>query len=228
MSNPNATNESGKGRGCLFYGCLTVVILGLLLATGGFFAVKYVAGKVSAFIEMNTDTEPVELPQVKMSDAAYDRLQARMKKFGASLEGGKAETLVLEGDEINALISRSADTKALKDKVYLTVKDDQIQGQLSWPLDDLASFPGMGSLKGRYLNGSAALTASLTNTVLSVVLESLEVNGKPVPEQIMAELRRQNLAKDLENNPDLREVISKLEGIEVSKGKITLRSKGAN
>ena len=42
-------------------------------------------------------------------------------------------------------------------------------------------------VRGRYLNGEADFKASLSDGVLIVTLESVEVNGKKVPDEFMKE-----------------------------------------
>ena len=78
-------------------------------------------------------------------------------------------------------------------------------------------------LKGRYLNGEADLKASLTNGVLIVTLDSLEVNGKRVPDEMMANIRQENLAKDAYKNPKHAEILRKLESLEIKDGKMTIK-----
>ena len=77
--------------------------------------------------------------------------------------------------------------------------------------------------KGRYLNGEADLKASLKDGVLIVTLDSIEVNGKKPPDEIMNEMRKQNLAKDAYKDAKNAEMIRKLESLEVKDGKIILK-----
>ena len=62
-----------------------------------------------------------------------------------------------------------------------------------------------------------------------VMLESIEVNGKKPPDEMLAPLRQENLAKDAYKNPKNAEMIRKLESLEVKDGKIILkvRAKGS-
>ena len=99
------------------------------------------------------------------------------------------------------------------------MEGDKLKAQISLPLEMLK----IGMLKGRYLNGEAELKASLSAGILVVTLESLEVNGKRPPEKFLAELRKQNLAKDAYDNPKNAEMIRRFESLEIKDGKIILK-----
>jgi len=103
--------------------------------------------------------------------------------------------------------------------VFARVEGDKLKAQISIPLDKLK----IGMLKGRYLNGEAELKASLRDGILMVTLETLEVNGKRPPEKFLAELRKQNLAKDAYDNPKNAEMIRRFESLEIKDGTIILK-----
>ena len=215
-----------KKRGCFFYGCLTLVILAILLGVAGFFAVRYVLNKVTVLIEQYTDPAPAALPQVEFSPGDYEELQARLAEFQETLDGRKEGLpLTLTATELNALIANHASMKEFKDRLHVTIKGDQVKGQVSLPLDRIASMPGLSRLKGRYLNGSAVLKASLENGLLDVHMMSLEVKGMKPPEEVMTQLRSENLAKDVQNRPDVSANLRKLESLEVQDGRVALKAK---
>ena len=92
-------------------------------------------------------------------------------------------------------------------RVFFSVEGEKIKGQVSIPLSNIMD---IGMLRGRYLNGEAEFKASLSDGVLVVVLDSIEVNGKHLPEEAMSNLRQQNLAKDVYKNPDNAEMIRRI------------------
>src|SRR5262249_31633184 len=104
-------------------------------------------------------------------------------------------------------------------RIYVSVEGDKLKGQVSLPLDVFK----VSMLRGRYLNGEADLKASLQEGVLIVTLDSIEVNGQTLPEEILTNLRQQNLAKDAYKNPKNAELIRKLESLEIKDGKIILK-----
>lgn len=220
MSDEQSGGPIKKGRGCFFYGCLTLVILLLVGAAGLYLGVRYAINKVVA---QYTDSTPMKLPTPdQVSAAEVKALQDRVKTFKEALDAGKsAEPLVLEERDINALISGSPDLARFKDSLHVSLVGDQIKGQVSLPLDTL----GFSRFAGRYLNGAATLKASLENGVLIVTIESLNVKGKDVPEQFMGALRKQNMAQEVYKDPKTAETMRKLETIQVQDGRLTIKAK---
>jgi hypothetical protein len=217
-------HQPPRQRGCFFYGCIIasvlVVLMLVLLGVGSYFLYRFVAQAV----EQYTATAPRDLPKVEMPADRRESLKKRAEEFAKAVEKGKAvEPLVLTGDDLNALIEEEPDLAQLKGKIYLKIEGDELKGQVSLPLEKFSEMPGLGLLKGRYLNGEANLKASLINGVLIVTLDSLEVNGQRVPENAMANIRQENLAKDAYKNPKHAEVLRKLESLEIKDGKLIIK-----
>lgn len=219
MSDSNITSPAPKRRGCLFYGCLTAIVLLLLAGLMAFLAVRFVRNKLDAY----TDTQPMKLPKVEMTDTEFQNLQERVKSFGVTLDQGKpGEPLMLNEREINALIARSENAKAFADKVYVSVNGNEVKGQVSIPLS------GLGWLgNGRYLNGEAVFKVSLENGVLIVTAQSVKVKGSPLPESFMSQLRQENLAKDAYKDPKHAEAIRKFDSIQVEDNRVVVKARAA-
>jgi len=217
MSDPTIPAPPPKRRGCLFYGCLTCVVLALVTVLLAVLGVRAVKNKINAY----TDAQPVQMPMVEMSDTEFTSLKQRVTSFGEAMEQGKpVEPLILTERDINALLAKSPNTKELADKVYVSVNGGQVKGQVSIPLS------GLGWLgKGRYLNGEATFEVSLENGVLIVTAQEVKVKGKLLPESFMKRLRQENLAKDAYKDPKNAEAIRKLDSIHVedSRAVITAR-----
>lgn len=226
MSDQPVPAKQSKGRGCFFYGCLTAVVLMLVVGIGGFLAVRYGLNKLAAFVERYTETTPMALPAVQMPAAEYEALNKRVTAFTDALNAQTAiPPLILTGDEINALIANHPGWKDLKGKVHVAIEADELKGQVSIPMDEFARLPGMSRLKGRYLNGSAALKVSFNNGTLFVTVQSLQVKGESPPEEIMSQLRAQNLAQNMHQDPKTAEVLRKIESIEIKDGRIAVKAK---
>lgn len=208
-----------KQRGCFFYGCVIASVLTILLvialALGAFFMYRFASGMV----EQWTSPTPMELPKVEVSDEQRKEVRHRVEAFRKGLEAGTAsEPLVLTTDDLNALIEENPDFRG---KIVAKIDGDKLKARVSFPLDKLGL--GISMLRGRYLNGEAELKASLSNGVLLVTLDSLEVNGKRPPDDLMRNLRNQNLAKDVDNNPRNVRFIRRFESLEIKDGKIILK-----
>lgn len=226
ISPPPATSASqpAKRRGCFFYGCITVLVLTVLFCIAGFFLIRYGLNKFTAFVEQYTETTPMTLPTVQLSATEYEQLDKRVSAFADAVNARKATPpLVLTGDEINALIANNPAWKALKGKVYVTIEGDQIKGKVSIPMDELAQAPGLSRLKGRYLNGSAALKVSLANAILLVTIQSLEAKGQSPSPPLMTQLQTINFAQNAAQDPKTQEMIGRFESLEVKEGKITIK-----
>jgi hypothetical protein len=209
-----------RQRGCFFYGCVIASVLTVLLiialALGAFVFYRF----LSRTVEQYTSPTPRELPKVQITEDHRKEVVDRFQAFREGVKDGTAsEPLVLTGDDLNALVE---DTPELKGKVFFSVEGEKIKGQVSIPLSNIAGMD-IGMLRGRYLNGEAEFKASLSNGILIVVLDSLEVNGQHLPDEAMANLRQQNLAKDATKDPKNAETIRHLESIEIQDGKIIIK-----
>ena len=207
-----------KPRGCLFYGCLGAAVLGLLgvilIASAGYTLYHYVTKAVDDYT--STTREPV--PQVTISDEQSKAIDDRWEAFTTAVDKGEAAEIVLDNDEVNALIAR---TPELKDKVYVTMKGDQVTGQISWPLDET----GIPFLRGRFLNGTTTLTVSLDHGYLDVRMKSIDVNGKTMPDDLAKNVGQQNLVKDVKFDDDVARKMRQIETLEVKDDHLYIRSR---
>lgn len=221
MNEPSTpTVQPVKRRGCFFYGCLTVLILAIVFGVGSCIAIR---SAVNSFVSKFADTKPMALPKVQLSKAETESLDQRVKAFQSAIDtNGPAQPLTLAVNEINSLIDRNAE---LKDKFYLGINDDQFKAQVSIPLEDLKLPFFRSLLKGRYLNGSANLKAFLQNSVLVVTLESVEVNGKQLPAEMLAGFKNRNLVEGLMSDPKIAAVLNNLQSIQAKGGAVTITPK---
>ena len=204
-----------RPRGCFFYGCMSGVVVLVLLLIGVLVGLHY----LKKTLNQMTDSQPMPLPAVKLSPAEMDQVRARVDAFRQAVQAGRAtDPLTLTSDEINALIATDPDLQALKDKIYVTLEGDQVKGQLSVRLDQL----GLAMFKNRYLNASGTFSVSLNNGTLDFRAESIVVKGKPLPEVYMDKIRKQNLAQGVNQDPGSSAALGKLEQIRVQDSKLVI------
>jgi hypothetical protein len=209
--------EIKKRRGCFFYGCLTTLVIVILVCVFAVFAVR-------SLVRSLTDTSPMPFPTMEMAAADYEALKTRVGAFREAVDKQKGVApLALTSDEINALIARGTNTAMLKDKIYVTIEGDKIAGKVSIPLAD----SHVPFARGRYLNGTASFKASLQNGVLIVTVDSVFVKNKPLWEAFMAGLRNQNLAKDIYSDPKSAETLRKIDTLEVKEDKIVIKPRAS-
>ena len=197
--------------GCLFYGCaIPLMAFLILMVIASFLGFRFLKGQLQKF----TSDEPAALPVVEMSAEELAEVETRVNDFKESLEEGESSTdLVLTADEINALINSQPQ---LKGRLFVTIKDGRIAGDVSIPTDFL---PGG---KGRFFNASGTFDVTLENGVLIVTLASATVQGNPVPAEFIEQMRGENLARDAYNDPEVAETLRKFESLTIVDDKIIL------
>ena len=219
----NDSTQTPKKRGCFFYGCLSLIVVLFLGVLTAVVVAVYATKKLGAMAITYTDTAPVQLEKVEVAPAELNAIQQRLATFQQALENqGPAQELTLSAREINALIGNEPSLKALKDKLFVSIDGNRIRGQVSWPLDDIGKIK---QLKGRYLNGEVAFRLSLENGRLGVYVDDLKVKGQPLPGALLAAFRGQNLAEEVQKDPETAARIQKFDSIKVEDGKLTLRNK---
>lgn len=197
---------------CFLKGCLGLFVLGTILTCGGLVGgYFYLKNQVVA----NTSTAPRELPKIEYTQEELKSLSERVETFQRSVKEERAsEQLVLTADDINALIGQNKD---LQGRLYVKINDGKVSADLSVPADFA---PGGG---GRYFNGSITADVALENGVLVVNVSEAEVNGLEAPETFMQPIRQENLAKDLNKDPKIAEVLSRFESLTIENDKIILK-----
>jgi hypothetical protein len=213
---PEQYQAPPRQRGCFFYGCIIASVLALLVAilVGILFFVGYrMLGKL---VNEYTAAAPEQLPKVEMPAEKRQALKDRVEAFRKAVNAGTAiEPLVLTSDDVNALIDENDE---LKGTVYVKIEGDELKGRVSISLDKLP----LPLFKGRYLNGEADLKASLFDGELIVHIDAIEVNGKKPPEEIMTNLRKENVVKDVAKDPENAAALRRIQSLEIKDGKIIL------
>jgi len=222
---PNPEPPLPKKRGCFFYGCITSLVLLLLIFIGIFVIARLVVNRVNKMVAEYTDTSGVAISKTDMSADELKALKDRVAAFNSAVDAhSNTPPLVLTAREINGLLASDSDLKDYKDKFYVSLDGDTIKGQVSLPLDGLVKLPVV-DLKGRYLNGSGTFKASVEDGALSVYVEDLEVRGKPLPAEFMKGLQAQNLAQGFNNNPNAQQPFKKYDSVQVTNSTLIIKAK---
>ena len=83
----------------------------------------------------------------------------------------------------------------------------------------------ISKLKGRYLNADAAFKVSLENGLLLVTLETAAVKGRPLPARFINRVQKQNLAREVVNDPDNVAALRKYASITVTNSLLIIKIK---
>jgi hypothetical protein len=209
-----------SGRGCLFYGCVTVAALALLLMVLVVAGLYVLNRQARALVATYTATAPEALPVVKLPPADQKALEQRVDNFKEAAEAGQAESITLTAEQINALIG--AEPK-LRGKVAIEIPGDTMRARVSLPLGELGlpSFVA-GGLDGRYFNGIVTLDPSLApGGKLLLHVRDLEVKGQKIDPKFVAQFQEDG---PIEIGLDEGEMagLRNADRVEVKDGKVTL------
>ena len=204
-----------RPRGCFFYGCISGTVLLVLVLVGALVGLHY----FKKMFNQMTDSQPMPLPEVQLSQAQMAEVQQRLDTFRQDVRAGRPTApLALTADEINALIATDADLQSMKGKLYISIEGDQVKGQLSLRLDQL----GLPMFQNRYLNAVGTFTVGVNNGNLSLFAQNIVAKGKPLPEVYMDKIRKQNLAQQLNQDPNAAAALNRLEQVQVKDGKLVI------
>jgi hypothetical protein len=207
--------EKKKRPGCLFYGCLTLIILVLLIAGLSGYGLLRLKDKALSY----TDNAPITFDRVALSEERVQAVQEKIAGFSEAVkEDDGAGHLTLSEDEVNALINSYSLFEKHGGGIKVSFENEQIEGVVSLPLKGLP----LGFAEGRYLNGSATFNVWCEDGLLIVTMDSLEVKGKEVPDFIMNEIRKTNLAKDLYKDVAQAKMLKRLRRVAVKDGKLVI------
>jgi len=203
-------------------GCGVLLVGGIVAAFLAYLGIK---NAINNMVNEYTAEQAVELPKPPGDAQAAQGVITRVDAFMDGVNTGNTTTpLSLTADDINLLINFHPGWKELAGAVFVTIDDDKLSGEVSLPMGKFIPLP---LFEGRYLNGSATISLELKDDRFMVFLEAIEANGQAVPEEVMSQLRAENLAKDLNRDPNMKGVFEKLKSISVKDGKIILVPKAA-
>jgi len=193
----------------LLVGCLGAIAVVVFLVVAIYVVVRMTIGNV---VESYSDDAPQEIPVSTMSPEDYAALKERFDAFTQAIEQGTpVAPLELTSDDVNALIQNDPNWSELKGHVHVSLEGDLVNSAVSMPLEAF-------NLPGRYVNGNGQFSVFLRDGLLYVHIESLQVGSNPLPEAFVQGMRSENLAKEYNNDPQVRETLSKFESVEVVDG----------
>lgn len=202
-----------KKRGCFFYGCLSVIILCVIVVVGGYFAVR---SGVDWMVNRYTTSSPVVLPKVDVTSQQYSLTEDKIRKFLEAMKTGAGpESISLTAQELNGLFAGDEELRKFAQYIYFDFNGDDIGGKLNLPLADMG-FPG------RYVSGEGYFNVSIENGFLQIFLNRLTVNGDSIPEQLMGELKKTNLGAEAAKEKETIEMLKSIKSLTVKNGVVTI------
>lgn len=214
---PPLPKSSSGLNGCLI-GCL--IFFAVAVAGAGLVGYAMYRG-ATGMLNAATETAPRELPPLTLSEEEKLASEEKLAQLSSAFEsGGDSKEFTLSGEDINVMLRAKENTRLFGESVYVTVANGEIRGEVSFPLGELIPL-----LDGRYLNGSATFNVSASDGRLFVFIESFQVKGEDAPPEVMAQLRVQNLAQDMANDPSIRDFVAKIEAIRVEEDRVIVTLK---
>ncbi len=199
-------------------GCLVIVLIFIGLGYAGY---RMVVGLMNDVVAEYTDVEARELPAPMASRGESGATLDMFDEFVYSVKNDVAvESLALDAEQINQIINYHPEFAGVAEHVFIKINENLVSAEVSIPLDGLKEMSEL--FVGRYLNGAIELDLELKNERFEVYAESIEVNGKKIPEEYMSQFRTENLAKDFNKKRENKELIEKLESIEIEGGVVTV------
>ena len=220
-----AGGSRSSGPGCLVWGCLIALLLAVLGVAVVVVGALYVRGLAIDFLERNSEPDPAELPEVRLTEAERDAVVDRWQAFEDASDRGEAAEVALTGDEVNVVLQH--EEADLRDRVYVRVEDGRIVAEFSVPIESVGQFLGSEKLKGRYVNGEGEFVAEVRDGRLDLELESATIKGEPVEGKALEQLRRifDQVEADPQGAANAEVDFDQIESLTVEDGIITLRSR---
>ncbi len=219
--------KKSTGRGCVFYGFLTVGLVFLGVIAGIYFGTRKA---VQYAIETYTTNAPAPIPLLQLPPAEQRTLaNSLLQRFEASANKQGPADLVIGEDELNVLIAQSADLRAYNRHVYLQPQGQELKAFVSLPLDqfktwqDFARKMGGAAYSGRYLNGLAYLNLVVTNNSVKVAPRKLVVSAKSLPDQFIAQFPWSTLTEPINTNQNFRSALERVDSVTVQDGKVHIK-----
>lgn len=212
-------NSAKKGPGCLFYGCLTVIVLVLVIIAAGSWFLR----RLTEVAVDYTVATPKEIRVSPLEPKEFAHLETRWEQFEEALAGKGAVQLVLSEREINGFIAEEPSLEFLRGRLQVAIQNSQLGGDICIPIKGL-SFP-FRKLNDRYVCGSAEFSLSFQDETFEVFLKAFELRGKDLPRQVVEHLKSINLADEFLSDAEKNDHFKYLESIRVVGDKLILRTK---
>ena len=182
-----------RGSGCFGKGCLTLVVLAILLVVvgvgGSFWSVRhvYLSDKAAPIPEATapaetTATTPGETSVATPAEKSAE-VRERMDTMKKAARAHEQTDMELTAADINALIAANRKSRGT---ASVGIDGGVAQAQFSIPLERLdVPFRNAFGLGDRYLNGTVTIVAPPGTNASTVQLSEVKINGHSVPATVL-------------------------------------------
>jgi hypothetical protein len=187
-----------QGKGCLFYGCASALVISVVLIIGIYFGARYVFNKV---VDEYTQAAPVALPPLDNSTESYLKVKGRVEAFQSAVRNGEPSTLELTAPEINTYLSSHPGLEGVTEYFRITLEGNILKCLLSVPLDQMG-------VESRYLNGVASVSVAMENGKPYAEMKEMRVGDKALPDEAIKQFSSKNLFDQAD--PKIQEKITEI------------------
>ncbi len=216
MDQTDVKIRTQRRRGCVFYGCLSVVVLIVVVLLALYIGSKIGLRKLAANY---TSSTPLSLPQVVYPDSEIDALEERIFKYLKSVDQkAEASPFELTTRDLNMFLKEYQPGLMQMGDFALELAPGEVRAQMSIPLDAF----GRSAFKGRFLNAEATLEMAMTNDTLVLGVKNLSAKGRPLPSFVVAQFQSKGFLGAVNDNPKIQQLAARLERIEIKEGSVLL------
>ena len=181
---PKSTGEFSSYYGCYIIGMAALVFVGIIAWSGW---TLYSQDKAISLITQDSPVQFIQAPLPAEVDLA---LRERLRQFGQTAREGKAGSLELSVEELNAIIQMAPDSgfgtyREMVKITKLVSGSNQIEADLCLPLKKLKFWEG----KMRYLVAAGTFQISIEADGVDLKLVGIGIPGKMVPEGFVNNLQ---------------------------------------
>lgn len=215
--------EGGSGKktsACCGIGCLSLIVLTVVLVIGG---ISFGKKKLGEWADTYTSDQAVELVLPRIDQAEIDVATKRYDTFKAAMEKGAAdEPLILSENGLNALLQHHPDFSALSKSAVATIESDLLSINSSFDLDSInIPFDFIAErVKGKYFNGDVTVRLDSVAGRPAMYLENIGVGDKEIPQVVIDSLRSENLLKEIDSNPEMKKAFGKIKELKIENNQL--------
>ena len=169
-----------KGLGCFARGCLILLVFAIVLMIACIGGVYWGFQRHSAIMHgiywlaktHSIAEAPVSIPEFSASDNQAQAVQEKWQDFEQKKRAGQPAEIELTADDINSLIAAN---RRARGKVFVSIEGNKLHVQTSAPVGEFVGRPGY------YFNGEIVAESGGPESLESLQLDRITVNGEHVP-----------------------------------------------
>jgi len=165
--------------GCFAKGCLTLVVVAVVLSVVLIGGVLFV---VNRGINMFTATAPVQIQIRPATPAELQLAKAKLDSLRSAIRNRVETTIEFTADDVNALLQNEPEFRGTRNHARVAIANSIVSLELSAPLDSAQ----WSRLKRRWFNGKIQFGFSYVDDNFDFEVRSAEANGYQFPRVLLS------------------------------------------